>query len=407
MADGHSMNILYVASVIGLPWKGGGGSGGSTHTYEVATHLAARGHKVLVACRRFQKQRRFERLGTLVLCRIFDWEGAPYRLLKANRTVWNITRVPYYAIRSILHTASLVWLALVHRIDLVYERSAGSTIAGVLAARVLRIPLVLEVNDHSINPLVMNWCQAIVTPDLSSIPNRHHPKVLQLEWGVNTEVFRPGVECRWVRERFATEGRIVALFVGSGLPWHGLDDILEASIVLAQKDCPIVFMVVGDGERIQHLQEEVQRLGLEESFRFVGPFEHECIPAIVGAADIALAPYNSLLSKGNRHLIASPIKMFEYMACGKPVITTPLVNTRGILTHGDSAFIVPADSPTILADAIQLLAKDPLARQRLGQKARQAVEKYSWTVHCGYLDELFCALLKGPVLDVRRHRQAQ
>ena len=384
------MKILYVSSVVCVPCVGAEGAGGSTHTYEVARHLARLGHRVFVACKRCRQQLKVEEKESIVFYRLFSWDGFVYQVVRRNTLTRRLARVPYYTIRSLFHAWLLIRWATKHGIELIYERSSQSTIAATLCSWALGIPLVLEVNDHSFQPLAMKLCRAIVTPDVGSIPLPFRKKVLQMEWAVNTAAFHPDVECEWVRRKYAVSKNILALFVGSGLPWHGLDDIVKAAQLLRKKELPIVFVIVGSGEQVRALQKEVEQNGMLDSFRFAGAVDYELIPAFIAAADITLAPYNSRLAKDNRHQTASPMKLFEYMACGKPVITTPVVNTRGILTHGESAWIVSQDSPAALADAVEKLASNAELRHSLGENARRAVvNMYSWTSHCANLQNLF------------------
>lgn len=388
------MNILYIVSVISVPHCGGEGSGGSTHAYEVARHLAARGHRVVVACRRAPGQAREERLNNVVLHRIFEPGGRVQRIFQAHAWLWKLARIPYYALRSAAHTLRLLQLARNEGIEIIYERSAASTVAGTLAAALLRLPLALEVNDFSVLTCSLRACQAVVTPDRSGIPAFAREKVLPLEWGVNTEFFHPRAPDGWVRQQFKLGATITAIFVGSGLAWHGLDDIVDAATLLQRRGQPMVFLVVGGGACIEEQQKRVRRLGLSAAFRFTGAVPYESVPALMAAADIALAPYNRLLARAGRERMASPIKLFEYMSAGKAVVTTPVGNRRRLVAHGISGWVVAENSPPALAEALEHLAADSGLRQRLGENARRAaLEKYSWAAHCRQLESLFLALV--------------
>lgn len=388
------MNILYIASVVSVPHCGGEGSGGSTHAWEVARHLAAHGNRILLACRRAPGQASEERLGNIRLCRIFQPGGRWPVFLQTHPPLWKLARIPYYALRSLAHAFHLLRLARSEQIEIVYERSAASTLAGTLAATLLRRPLVLEVNDFSVSACSLRACQAVVTPDRGSIPAFARERVLPLEWGVNTDVFHPRADGSRVRQQYRLGEKPTAIFVGSGLAWHGLDDLIDAAALLLRWRRPIIFLVVGGGGGIEEQQKRVRQLGISEAFRFTGAVPYESVPALLAAADVALAPYNRLLGRQGRERMASPIKLFEYMAAGKAIITTAVGNCRQLIVHGVSGWAVGENSPQDLAQALDLLAGDSSLRQRLGANARRAaVEKYSWAAHCRRLENLFLGLV--------------
>lgn len=387
------MNILYIASVVSVPCEMGEGSGGSTHTSEVARHLTLLGHRVFIACKRSESQSKLEGRDSVVFYRMFDWRTVAYNWLVHRPSIWKLARVPYYALRTIRHTWLLIIFAITRKVDVVYERTSESTLAGTLCAAILRLPFVIEVNDHSLSSLTLRACRAIVTPDRDSIPAPFRSKVLQIEWGVDTSMFHSNVECAWVKQQYIIPVDLtLALFVGSGLPWHGLGDVLKAARLTLARGLPIMYMVVGGGTEIQNLRHEIEHDGLREVFRFTGPLDYELVPAVMAAADITLAPYNSLLSINNRHCIASPLKVLEYMASSKPVITTELANGRKRLKHRISAWIIPENSPAALADAIEILAGDNALRSAIGRNARDEVEQHSWRAHCAQLEGLFLAI---------------
>jgi glycosyltransferase involved in cell wall biosynthesis len=387
------MNICYIASTIEVPYRAGLGSGGSTHAYEVARTLADLGDTVHVFCRRsLPEQMEQERLGNLVIHRFFHWNSIAYKALKGCELLWRAARIPYYLLRSILHTIQLLHLAQKERFAVIYERSSSATLAGTCAALILRLPLVLEVNDQGYQPLSLRVAQKIVTPEREMIPSHARQKVTPLEWGVNTQMFHPSVDGRVVRRECGIERRDVILFLGSGLPWHGLRDIVEAAPLVLEKTSNAVFLIVGGGPGIGAWKRMVGERGLREWFRFTGAVAYAQVPRYVAASDIALAPYNSRLVEHERHRFASPLKVFEYMAGGKAVVVTRVANARQIIEDSLTGLVIPEDSPVALAAAILRLLRAPGLRRSLGERARTVAEqRYSWERHCVALREVFAA----------------
>jgi glycosyltransferase involved in cell wall biosynthesis len=113
---------------------------------------------------------------------------------------------------------------------------------------------------------------------------------------------------------------------------------------------------------------------------FTGFIPNERIPLYQSAADVLLMPYQSMVatsSGGNTAGISSPMKMFEYMAAGRAILTSDLPVLREVLDENTAVFCPPEDVSAWEA-ALARLLNDEKGRQALGQHARVAVEQYSW-----------------------------
>jgi glycosyltransferase involved in cell wall biosynthesis len=113
---------------------------------------------------------------------------------------------------------------------------------------------------------------------------------------------------------------------------------------------------------------------------FTGFVPNELIPLHQAAADILLMPYQRMVttsSGGNTTRICSPMKMFEYMAAGRAILTSDLPVLREILDETTAVFCPPDDAGA-WGSALQVLLTDESRRQALGHRARQAVEQFAW-----------------------------
>jgi glycosyltransferase involved in cell wall biosynthesis len=113
---------------------------------------------------------------------------------------------------------------------------------------------------------------------------------------------------------------------------------------------------------------------------FTGFVPNEHIPLYQSAADVLLMPYQKTVatsSGGNTALICSPMKMFEYMAAGRAILTSDLPVLREVLDETAAVFC-PPDEVGAWESALGGLLNDHERRQALGQCARRAVEQYSW-----------------------------
>jgi glycosyltransferase involved in cell wall biosynthesis len=105
------------------------------------------------------------------------------------------------------------------------------------------------------------------------------------------------------------------------------------------------------------------------------PVPHRQVPGLYGDTDIALMPYQSDLD----HVASiSPIKLFEAMAAGRPVLASDLPPLREVIRHGENGLLVPAADPQAWIDAIERLRADPALAQRLAAQARADANRYSW-----------------------------
>jgi len=174
------------------------------------------------------------------------------------------------------------------------------------------------------------------------------------------------------------EGAFIAGYAGSLFEGRGLEVILEVSRLLQD----VAFVIVG-GERGQadRLKRKVKEAALANVL-VIGFVPHRMVPAYLAAFDALLMPYQeAVLHRQKKHDTASymsPLKAFEYMAAGRPIVASRLKVIGEILEDGRNAILVPPDSVTEWAGAIRLLRdNEPLGRT-IGERARDDVRKYSW-----------------------------
>ncbi|MFZ5858176.1 MAG: glycosyltransferase family 4 protein [Chloroflexota bacterium] len=135
------------------------------------------------------------------------------------------------------------------------------------------------------------------------------------------------------------------------------------------------------GGRASDVEEWTRKAAGSRNVSFVGFVPNVELPRYLAAADILLMPYaRSILgSSGDASSasVASPMKMFEYMAAGRAILTSDLPVIREVLDDSSAAFAPPEDAPAWIA-ALQSLLADPARRAALASTARRNVEKYTW-----------------------------
>lgn len=137
--------------------------------------------------------------------------------------------------------------------------------------------------------------------------------------------------------------------------------------------------VGGTPEAVQDWRSRLAAAG-QDNVTVTGFIDNSQLPLYQAAADILLMPYGQAVSASSGQDIAeviNPMKMFEYMAAGRPIITSDLPPIREVLDD-TRAFFCPPDDPARWAAAIKDLASDPDRRAELARNARREVEQYTW-----------------------------
>jgi alpha-maltose-1-phosphate synthase len=392
------VRILYAAIDQVVP----GTLGGSTHVRAVAEGLAALGHDVHVAVRAgAPSPRPGLDLGSIAAPAYHD-VGAPLgspnlRLLRRGR---------------------LRALAMRLRPDVVIERYHNFGGEGLLAARAVGARTVLEVNapvvdypgspKRTVDRLLLvepmrrwrEWqCRTadlIVTTDRAILPpDTPAAKVVETEWGADTVRFHPGASgpVPFARQ----SGDLIAVFAGAFRAWHGVGRLIDALAALARRGSPWRAVLIGDGPERPVLEARVAAERLTR-VAFTGSLPYDAMPAALAAADVGVAPFDPAAHAPLRHgFYWSPLKVFEYMASGLPVVAPTLPRLDAILAGGQAGVLYDGAAPGALADALDALASDADGRRRLGAAARSRAEQhYSWSAHCRALDATITAMRATP-----------
>jgi colanic acid biosynthesis glycosyl transferase WcaI len=214
-------------------------------------------------------------------------------------------------------------------------------------------------------------------------------KVFLLTNGVDTEKFRPFPQAL-ARINLGWNNKFTALYAGTHGLAHGLTTLLDAAEHLrAQPDIQIV--LAGDGATKKHLVAEAQRRHLT-NVQFLEPLAHDCIPQLLAAADVCLIPLKKLpVFEG-----ALPSKMYEAMACARPIILG-VAGEASRLAERDAgaAITVEPENAEELASAILHLYKHPEHAELLKMQGRAFVEKcFDRKQLVARLDEHIKVLLK-------------
>nr|WP_196837237.1 glycosyltransferase [Zhihengliuella flava] len=373
--------VAYVCVDPGIPVFGS--KGASVHVQEIIRALRARGADVRLYCTR----RGDTRDG-----------GAPADLAEIDVTEVPVERAEAAGGRELAQRAAAATLATAIRqdgADVVLERySLFSTVLEDLAAD--GVPGILEVNAPLIDEQrthreliheslarqtlirqvraarrtvcvsepVAAWVNASVEAagDVRVVSN-----------GVNTDRIRPAAD-RGSRAQVGAD--VEAVFVGTLKPWHGVESLIDA---VARSAGQWRLRIVGDGPQAPALRERAAAHGPATAARitFVGAVPPSDMCEQLAAADLAVAPYPEA---GSAESYFSPLKIYEYLAAGLPVVGSRVGQVPNIVDDGVTGTLVPPSDADALAEALDALAADPVRRAAMGRAGRaRAVAEHDWS----------------------------
>ena len=372
------MKILYCAIDQTVP----GTKGGSVHVEAVAGGLAELGHQVHVLI------------------------GAGDGPFPSNGAVW-IPMTPPLGARQLrwVRARAVTAVARDFRPDVVIERYYNFGGEGIAAASATGALGVLEVNapvvDHPgsrkavldkalVFEPMRRWrerlcasADLIVTPTKAILPKAtDRKKIAELEWGADTDRFHPGAG-GFVR--FTKPRGTLAVFAGAFRSWHGALHLVRAiRAIRAEGKDDISAVLIGDGPELPRARAEAQGAS---GIIFTGAIPHSDMPAHLAAADIGVAPFDTA-AHGPLALAFywSPLKIFEYMATGLPVVAPAIDRIPTLVADGVDGLLYAPSNGSGLARTLMRLT-DSALRTRLGAAARaRAVTQFSWAGHCRKLE---------------------
>jgi glycosyltransferase involved in cell wall biosynthesis len=299
--------------------------------------------------------------------------------------------------RKALAVNDALWSVLEHEgpFDLVYERYSLWSLAGMDWALAAGVPGLLEVNaplieeqaEHRIlvdrraaelvARRVFQTSAALiaVSDEVADYLREYagtHDRIHVVPNGVNPDRFSPRFRSR---ESHDAETFTVG-FVGSLKPWHGLTILIEAFALLHQRYPEARLLIVGEGPEQQRLVEDLSRCGLSAVAHLTGAVPPSEVPRFLACMDAAVAPYPRL-----SRFYFSPLKVYEYMAAGLPVVASRLGQLEGLIQDGINGLLCAAGDAVALAASLGVLREDPALRRRLGEAARTSVLRHhTWEV---------------------------
>lgn len=278
------------------------------------------------------------------------------------------------------------------KIDFIYERYAFFSFAGSCVAKYNKIPLILEVNEISglkrtrgqvlkglAGMLERNIClraDAIVVVssflkdkivNIGIAPD----KIIVIPNGVDVTRFNSAISRnKTIEMEYNLMNNIVLGFVGNFVKWHNFDLLIETFNDIA-KERNLKLMLVGDGPARSEIQDSINKYVIQDKVLITGSIDHMRIPEFIQLMDICIIPHSNEFR--------SPIKMFEYMAMGKPVVAPKVGPIEQVIDDGVNGILfMPNDKYSFRSCLIDLI-NDRRKRDELGSNAKNDImSHYLW-----------------------------
>ena len=369
-----------------------------------------------------------------------------HRNVRVTEVDWNdqLSRIPLWD-RTVVGSRILIRLCTIlkkDRIDLIYERHNDYDL-GVSLAPYYGIPSILELNglwefearlngvhETQIHKFVqwekkkISEATAVVATGPSVFSQYEVLRATQEQFflvpnGVDTTYFSP-ISSMDARAELGIGAHHVIGFVGDFRRYHGLEYLIEATPRIVQRLRDVLVLIVGDNMKGGHApgptRESLRQLASE-----FGVENHIWLPGAVddprpyiGASNVCVAPFAWLrgdggslepeidgsdqpavpsISSGGRSL-----KILEYMACGKPIVTTTTSDLQSLIEGHGIGKVVPPKDPQAIADAVCSVLENPKMLEAMGKRARSlAANEYSWGRTVRQLNAICTDLmLQGP-----------
>lgn len=375
------MRIVYVCADRGIPVYSD--KGASIHIQEMIQAFIALGHEVKVVCARVGNG--FEKINGL------DVEPIAHN----GETPINREEKELAAIK--LGDAMTDYLEKLYQywpFDLIYERYSLWSAAGCRAGTMLNLPTIIEVNAplveeqstyrelalhaeaRDIEAEVYRSATALasVSKQMSEYLIKHgasKDRVHTIGNAVNTDVFTPAVRAALIDG--IDEEHFVVGFSGSLKMWHGIDILLLAFQQFHRQVPTSRLLIVGEGPKRGWAEGFVAGAGLTEAVIFTGWVSHDLLPSYLARMDIATAPYPPSPS----HYF-SPLKLYEYLAMGRPIVATCIGQTAELLSGNKKALLVEPGNVETFTEALLKLQNDPVLAGCLSLEAAEEGKRHDW-----------------------------
>ncbi len=322
---------------------------------------------------------------------------APEWLFELFELLYNLAA--WWRLRQRLKRDARVWI---------YERYSLFLFAGVLLARQRGVPIVLEVNDSAVMPRVrpllmrtlarrierwvFNRCDGLVF-----VSSAFRDQVLAAHGSLSATIISPNAadisrfdpartDRHATRRHLGIDDKLVCGYLGAFIEWHGIHRFIDEAAPQLAERADIALLLVGDGKTRAQVEASLQRHGVADHAVLTGAVPHDQVPELLAAMDISVLP--------DSNTYGSPMKLFELMAMGVPVVAPDYGPVAEVIEDGVTGWLFPQGNMQRCLEI--MLALTPAQIHQVGQQARLYIlEHRQWRNNAAQLVELFRQIETG------------
>lgn len=279
------------------------------------------------------------------------------------------------------------WLRANPDADLVYERYSLFMFAPVWLARRRRVPIILEVNDSAnverVRPLFFRRLAMAIerrvlreANGLVFVSSVFRDRARQAHGTIAPAIVTPNAadiakfsftpeQRAQARARLGLEGHVVCGYLGAFVPWHAIDAFVHRIAARLAGAPHLKLLLVGDGATYPALRAYVEERGIGSQVVMTGRVAHDQVPGLLAAMDLAILP-----SAGD---YTSPVKLFEFMACGIPPVAPDFAPIREVLEEGRTGWMFRAGDLDAAVERVLAHSADGEVLAAVGRNARDYV----------------------------------
>lgn len=258
-----------------------------------------------------------------------------------------------------------------------------------IAHGLVRIPILRQLAKKCEIIVIKNATKVLATtPELTRYAiemGAKNEKVEHFSLGINALDFKPmNRDLQLAKSLGISEQDSVVVFIGTVYNFAGLGKMITNFHILLDKIKNIKLVIVGGGPYFGKLKSLVKERNHESYVLLTGFKPQKDLPKYISLADICINPFE--VNYVTDRII--PTKILEYLACAKPVLSTPLRGTKELLPNEDYG-IVYSSSDTFVQTLAELLTNKPKLNE-LGENGYDYVKKhYDWNILCDELIKKF------------------
>jgi glycosyltransferase involved in cell wall biosynthesis len=218
-------------------------------------------------------------------------------------------------------------------------------------------------------------------------------KIRLIYFGVDIQKFNSNKKDASIKEKLGIGSSAPTIISLRSLsPIYDVESLIKAAPIVLKSFPDAKFIIAGDGEQRDYLENLARSLGTSESIKFIGRISNEELPPYMASSDIYVS--TALSDAG---LAASTA---EAMACELPVVITDFGNNRNWVKDGEGGFVIPTRNPPILAEKIVFLIRNADLRRKFGRINRRVIEeKNNYEKEMKSMEEIYIQLVTNRLIE--------